>query len=451
MLEHSGKATVSMVNGPASLVEFRLPDVGEGLTEAEIVSWFVQPGDAVTVNQVIVAIETAKAVVELPCPVAGVVEDVHVTAGTVVPVGTRIVSIRPQGMMAETGSAAITAPVEESGAVLVGYGTRSGHDGPSGDAERPQRRRLRHASPTGDSSAHPETPDPETPHPTRARAKPQVRRLARTLGVDLEGVVATGPHGDVTRTDVLAFAEGAQTPLSTEYASTPGDRLVPVRGVQRTMAEAMTRSAFSIPHAMVWRDVDVTRAEELVRGLRSMPSLSGTRVTLLTVASLGVISMVRSYPELQSLWTDDGILERSEVNLGIAVDSPRGLIVPNLKGAGPMAFLEVVRELKALIDRARAGACTPSDLTGGTITITNVGIFDVDGGSPIINPGESAIVALGRVARRPWVLDEGVVPRSVLTISMAFDHRVIDGATAARALSELAGFLTDPAARLLAD
>ena len=233
-------------------------------------------------------------------------------------------------------------------------------------------------------------------------------------------------------------------------ASPSGERIVPVRGVQRAMADAMVRSAFSIPHALVWREVDVSRSQELVRSLRAAPGFAQTRVTFLSVAALAVLAMVREFPQLQSLWTDEGILHRSSVNLGIAVDSPRGLLVPNIKAAQALSPREFAQSLSTLVDRARDGSCTPSDLTGGSLTITNIGVFDIDGGAPIINPGESAIIALGRVAKRPWVVDDRVVAREVMTVSMSFDHRVIDGATAARALSELASFLADPAGRLIA-
>lgn len=422
----------------SAMVDFRLPDVGEGLTEAEIVTWFVEPGDAVTVNQVIVAIETAKAVVELPCPVAGVVAAVHVDAGIVVRVGTPIVSIRPQGALANLDDADTGSDDAPSGAVLVGYGIPAPDEV---DQDSGRRRRRRSAG-----EPLPSVPPVATPI-ARARAKPQVRKLARTLGVDLETIAARGPHGDITRADVLARAQ--ESPGDVE-AMAPGDRLVAVRGVQRAMADAMVRSAFSIPHAMVWRDVDVTRSEELVRSLRAAPGFTGTRVTFLSVAALGVVSMVRAYPDLQALWTDEGILHRSAINLGIAVDSPRGLLVPNIKNAHAMPPREFTQALNHLVSTAREGACTTGDLTGGSITITNIGVFDVDGGSPIINPGESAIVALGSVAQRPWVVEDRVVPRAVMTLSMSFDHRVIDGATASRALSELASFLADPAGRLIA-
>lgn len=429
------------------VVEFRLPDVGEGLTEAEIVSWLVGPGDQVTVNQPIVAIETAKAVVELPCPVAGVVAALHVVPGSVVPVGTAIITIHPQGFALQTSDA---APVETgSGAVLVGYGTRSSTDN---DNERRSIRRQTNSDATpGESQQSPGEPAPSAPSDLaagvseRVRAKPLVRRLARTLDVDLTTVVPTGVHGDVTRADVLAGS-----PRLPHYGSTTTttDQVVPVRGVQRAMADAMTR-ALTIPHALVWRDVDVTRSVDLVDSARRAAGPTSPRITVLTVAGMAVIAMARAFPALQSVWTDEGIRIREQVNLGIAVDSPRGLLVPSIKAANEMTFASFSRSLHSTIEAARAGTCTPADLTGGTITITNIGVLDIDGGAPIINPGESAIIAIGRIVLRPWVVDGHVTARSALTLSMSFDHRVIDGATAARALNVVAMYLEDPAGHLL--
>ncbi|MHB1067972.1 MAG: dihydrolipoamide acetyltransferase family protein [Candidatus Nanopelagicales bacterium] len=434
---------------------FALPDVGEGLTEAEILRWLVRPGDSVVVNQMIVEIETAKAAVELPCPFAGTVEELHVAEGSIVPVGAPIISI------AGTSS----APTPARQAVLVGYGVK--------EDTSPARRRRR-----GPASRPEEAPAVETPAsaapvveeavaPAAAatvevprgpvRAKPLVRKLARERGVDLAKVSPTGAQGEVTRADVMAAALSAGARPGARPGAggdTAGDR-VPVRGVQRAMAEAMVQSAFTAPHVTEWVDVDMSRAMEVVARLRERTSGTDVRVTPMLLVAAGLVRAALAHPRINSTWVDtaegaDVVIHR-EVHLGLAADTPRGLLVPTIRGASGLGLLDLARRIQALIDTARAGRSTPADLTGGTITLTNVGVFGVDGGTPIINPGQTSILAMGRVLDRPWAVGGQVVVRPVMTLSYSFDHRVIDGALGSRALRSVASFLEDPALELLLD
>lgn len=413
---------------------FSLPDVGEGLTEAEILRWLVRPGDVVAVNQMIVEIETAKAAVELPCPFAGVVEELHAAEGQIVAVGSPIISV--------LGDVPAAAPGPQRQAVLVGYGVRE--DGP------PARRRRREAPGTVEA---PEAAVQEQRPMTTVRAKPLVRKLARERGIDISTVPATGQHGEVTRSDVLAAAGGVAMPPSVSSDSA-GDR-VPVRGVQRAMAEAMVQSAFTAPHVTEWVDVDMSRAMEVVQRLREAPSAADVRITPMILVAAGLIRAARLHPRINSTWVDsadgaDVVIHRA-VHLGIAADTPRGLLVPTIKNASALGLVDLARQVQALIDTARAGRSTPADLTGGTITLTNVGVFGVDGGTPIINPGQTSILAMGRVIDRPWVVAGQVVARPVMQLSFSFDHRVIDGALGSRALQSVAAFLQDPALALMMD
>lgn len=408
---------------------FALPDVGEGLTEAEILRWLVQPGDVVAVNQMIVEIETAKAAVELPCPFAGVVHELHASEGAVVPVGAPLISIA-----SETGSAQAEP---QRTAVLVGYGVR--------DVGEPQRRRRKVVEATAGASVE------QPAGRTTVRAKPLVRKLARERGIDLAAVTPTGSQGEVTRADVMALVGGEVTAPS-RSDDRAGER-VPVRGVQRAMAEAMVQSAFTAPHVTEWVDVDMTRALDAVRRLRE--AHAGVRITPMTLVAAGLVRAAREYPRINATWADtaDGadVVIHRDVHLGIAADTPRGLLVPTIRDASSLGLVELARRIQDRIDTAREGRSTPADLTGGTITLTNVGVFGVDGGTPIINPGQVAILAMGRVLDRAWVVDGRVVPRPVMTLSLSFDHRVIDGALGSRALQAIVGFLEDPAMALLVD
>lgn len=407
---------------------FALPDVGEGLTEAEILRWLVAPGDEVVVNQMLVEIETAKAAVELPSPFAGRITELHANAGQVVPVGSPIVTIATD---------AAREPV------LVGYGVGGG-----------ERRRRRAAEPLASSPEPVPTPasteppaDPDAP--MRPRAKPLVRKLAREAGIDLAAVPGTGRDGEVTRADLAAHTSTA----SSAVRPSGRDEVVPVRGVQRAMAEAMVASAFTAPHVTEWVDVDVSRTVELLARLRS--AHPDVKVTPLTIAAAGLVRAAMRHPRVNSTWVDTSegaeVHEHGSVHLGIAADTPRGLLVPTVRDASSLSLLALAARIRDLIETARSGRSTPADLTGGTITLTNVGVFGVDGGTPIINPGQTSILAMGRIVDRAWVVGGQVVPRPVMTLSYSFDHRVIDGGLGSRVLREVADFLEDPAVALVVD
>lgn len=486
-----------------SYQQFHLPDAGEGLTEAEIAAWQVAVGDTVAVNQVIVEVETAKSLVELPSPFAGVVVDLLVPEGETVEVGTPIIVVdtdprgpgEPYRRGDQDGGAAAPAcdPVpaevcvpsgadasvpdtsEGGGSVLVGYGT----------AEAPTRRRARSAaqdSPapgvgqaTGSPAAPAPVPPVRTPAPParpsapqtgvgRALAKPPVRKLARDLGVDLESVQATGPGGIVTREDVLAHTAAAEARTLATY---PGDdqpwlasgtvsadgrqTRVPVKSVRKRTAEAMVTSAFTAPHVTVFHTVDVTRTMKLVRRLREDREFSDVRVTPLLVTAKALLLAVRRHPEINASWDEAAqeIVYKHYVNLGIAAATPRGLVVPNIKDAHRLGLHDLAGEIAALTSTARAGKTSPSDLTDGTITITNVGVFGIDTGTPILNPGEAAILAFGAIRQQPWVHKGTIKPRHVTQLALSFDHRLVDGELGSRVLADVAAVLADPAQALV--
>lgn len=425
-------------------VEFALPDVGEGLTEAEIVHWHVAVGDTVQVNQHIVDIETAKAIVELPSPFSGRVMALHVEAGRVVPVGTSIMALEIMSVAAVI-SADVGIAETEREAVLVGYGVSHG-------GQRRRRLRTPATTPAATPAATPvATPVAAVAQPGRPLAKPPVRALARDLGIDLGTLQPTGPHGDVTRDDVVRAATPQVTATAQVLVAPPvrGER-IPVRGVRRAMAQAMVRSVSTAAHVTEWVDVDVTGTLRLVDDLRGQPAFEGLRVTPLTVVSAAVIHAIRRTPIINSSWIDlpDGSSEIEVypfVNLGIAVASDRGLVVPNVRDAGSLSMSGLARALADLTQRARAGQLTPTDSTDGTVTITNIGVFGIDGGTPILNPGEAAILAMGRIIDRAWVSDGGLCVRPVMQLSLSFDHRIVDGAAGSTFLADVAAYLRDPA------
>ena len=401
---------------------FVLPDLGEGLTAAEIVAWRVAVGDVVSLNQVLVEVETEKAVVELPSPYAGIVLGLLAEAGESVAVGAPIVAV---GTTTEQGEA--REQPEERVPTLVGYG-------PS-DAPPSRRRRVRrpHGGPPG-------TPLPAAGRPLAA---PPVRFMARQRGVDLARVAGHGPGGVITREDLAAHLAGAPP-----WA--PGgerrEARTPVRGVQKHMAEAMVRSVASAPQACVFLTLDVTPTVHLVGRLRENRRFEGLRVTPLAVVARAVLLALRDHAALNSSWDDATaeVVTKHYVNLGIAVAGPSGLVVPNVKDAQDLTLRDLVRALADLADRARTARCTPADLRGGTITVTNVGVFGVDAGVPILNPGEAAILAVGAIARRPWVCADEVAPRDVMTLSLSFDHRLVDGQAASSFLAAVGEILSDP-------
>ncbi|WP_395105295.1 dihydrolipoamide acetyltransferase family protein [Actinomadura sp. SCN-SB] len=432
--------------------QFKLPDVGEGLTEAEIVKWHVAPGDRVEVNQTIVEIETAKAIVELPCPFEGVVTELMAEEGVTVDVGVPIISVDVSG-----GAPAPKPPVEEPvptadepgtvapdepkrQPVLVGYGVKPGTT----------RRRPRKAPVPKAPPARPQVTGNGLPP-----AKPPVRKLAKELGIDLTSLAGSGPGGSITRDDVLTAhraetAPAAQRPPATTVQTTPGpdEERVPVKGVRKSTATAMVTSAFTAPHVTEFLQVDVTETMEAVRRLRTLPEFAEVKVSPLLLVAKALLTAVARTPEANATWVDgpDGaeIVLRRRVNLGIAAATPRGLLVPNIKDAHAKSLPELARALADLTASARAGRATVEDLTGGTITITNVGVFGVDTGTPIITPGEAAILAFGQVRDMPWVHEGELAVRKVTTLALSFDHRVIDGEQGSRVLKDVGDMLEDP-------
>ena len=433
--------------------EFPLPDVGEGLTEAEIVSWKVKPGDTVTVNQVLVEIETAKSLVELPSPFAGTVTELLFEEGATVEVGAPIIRVDSAGGTIElqaprqadvVGEVADPAG-ESSGAVLVGYGS-SGH-GATRRRRRPGAVATTAEGTTADgakaSARRPTTSGSALP----IIAKPPIRKLAKDLDVDLATVTGTGLGGEITREDVVRGAEQASVFRNIETPAWPQEReeRIPVKGVRKAIATAMVQSAFTAPHVSVFTDVNATRTMEFTRRLKDSAQFAGIRVSPLLVMAKAVIWAVQRNPTVNSTWTDTEIIVHHYVNLGIAAATPRGLIVPNIKDAQNLSLRELAMALEQLTVTARDGKTTPADMSNGTITITNLGSFGMDTGTPILNPGEVGIVALGAIKQKPWVVDGEVRPAYVTTVSAAFDHRIVDGDVASRFTADLASVIEEPA------
>lgn len=449
--------------------KFYLPDVGEGLTEAEIVSWKVAPGDAVTINQVLVEIETAKSLVELPSPFAGQVSELLAAEGETVEVGTPIITIATEGhsmltsptpTMAQAAMAneifvtedseidgAVDAKQENSGAVLVGYGV-AGHG-----ATRRRRGKAAVAAPAPAQAAAAATVTPKRPasmpvaEAAPVIAKPPIRKLAKDLDVNLAEVEATGIAGEITRDDVIRHASQAsvfrniQTP---EWPEGREDR-IPVKGVRKAIAKAMVDSAFTAPHVSLFVDVDATRTMEFVKRLKNSPDFAGVKVSPLLIMAKAMIWAVRRNPTVNSTWTDKEIIVHHFVNLGVAAATPRGLVVPNIKESQSMTLLQLAQALEQLTINARDGKTPSEDMMNGTITITNIGVFGMDTGTPILNPGEVGIVALGTIKQKPWVVDGEVRPRYVTTIGASFDHRVVDGDVCSRFLADVASVIEEPA------
>jgi 2-oxoisovalerate dehydrogenase E2 component (dihydrolipoyl transacylase) len=451
--------------------EFRLPDVGEGLTEADIVTWHVKPGDTVTVNQVIVEIETAKAVVELPSPYAGTVSALLVAEGQTVDVGTPIITVNEP----DDGDAA--PPARQP--VLVGYGVKPGSTNRRPRKRPPTRPGSYPATPNGPGAAPPGAAPPGSGAPgaggpgaggpdiagflrQRALAKPPVRRFARDLGVDLGGLTGSGPEGSVTKDDVQkAAGEARDRSLSKEGAPgagpqrladlspggpVPAEERIPVRGVRKHTAAAMVASAFSAPHVTEFLQVDVTETMAAAGRLRGLPEFAGIRVSPLLFVAKALLVAVRRNPMINSSWDEAAqeIVVERPVNLGVAVAADRGLLVPNVKGADALPLASLARAIDELAATARAGKASPSDLAGGTITITNVGVFGVDAGTPILMPSEAAILAFGQVRDMPWVHEGALAVRKVTTLSLSFDHRIVDGQLGSAALRDVGSMLEDP-------
>jgi pyruvate dehydrogenase E2 component (dihydrolipoamide acetyltransferase) len=515
----------------SELRQFKLPDVGEGLTEADIVRWRVQPGDKVTVNQIIVEIETAKAVVELPCPYEGVVADLLAAEGNTVDVGTPIISVQvgasapgssagapgsagsapstvsaaaasagpgsragdlvpalPADAAAEPGSPGGAAPREERQAVLVGYGVRLGattrrtrkpaaaRTGRAGPAAPPApvpaspgvpAAGAAHDSPAAAPSlAPPPTvlvpPAALAPPPARVTvlAKPPVRKLARDLGVDLAALAGSGPKGSITRDDVQAAAGGAgglaepavngaaAIPASAPLAGTAGPReeRIAIRGVRKHTAAAMAASAFTAPHVTEFLQIDITETMAATTRLKAMPEFADIRVSPLLLVAKALLVAAARYPMINSSWDEAAqeIVVKHYVNLGIAAATDRGLVVPNIRDAHALALPDLARALAQLAQTARNGKAALADLQGGTITITNVGIFGVDTGTPLLSPGEAAILAFGQVKDAPWVHEGRLAVRKVTTLALSFDHRIIDGDLGSAVLRDIGAMLADP-------
>lgn len=483
-----------------ALHEFKLPDPGEGLTEADIVTWRVAVGDTVKVNDIVVEVETAKSLVELPIPYAGTVAALLVAEGVTAEVGSPIIVIDDGvGGVAEAEDLE-TAPEADADteegliggttstgrtAVLVGYGIKQT------EAKRRPRRKegLKQsiaeipdvdfpADPGGDPSimvarhstqvlrdvrpveqlAHAHAPAAEHAH---TLAKPPVRKLAKDLGVDLTTVSGTGPEGIITRADVVAASgQGGATATAAApaaYAADPRPReeRVPIKGVRKMTAQAMVASAFTAPHVTEWVEVDVTATMELVDRLKRDKEFRDVKVTPLLILGKAICLAVRRNPDINATWDEAAqeIVVKRYVNLGIAAATPRGLIVPNVKDADRMTLRELAEAIGALTGTAREGRTQPAEMSGGTITITNVGVFGVDAGTPILNPGESAILAFGAVNRRPWVVGEGaderIEPRWVTTLALSFDHRLVDGELGSRFLADVAAIMADPSRALV--
>ncbi len=429
--------------GEAGSTEFRLPDLGEGLADAEIVRWMVAPGDSVTLNQIICEVETAKALVELPSPVVGVVAKLRVSEGETVTVGTAIITFEGADVPAmvemppETPDASIDARTEAPddegrSSMLVGYGPGDG-DSRTGARKRRHAQRQR------------AVPVEQPAVSATVAAKPPVRRLAKERGLELSNLTGTGANGVITRADV----EAASAPTAT--SSTPSrdghdETRVPISGLRKRTAAAMVSSAFTAPHVTEFVTVDVTPTVELVEKLRAHPAFSGRKVTPLLIVSKALLFALERHPELGSRWDEAAqeIVTRREVNLGIAVATPRGLMVPNVKDAAGLTLVELAEALSGLTERARDGKTELSEFSGGTITITNIGGFGIDTGTPIINPGEAGILCVGAIRRQPWEYRDEIALRSVLTLSLSFDHRLVDGFEGSGFLADVARVLADP-------
>lgn len=482
-----------------AIKEFRLPDPGEGLVEADIVTWRVAVGDQVKINDILVEIETSKSLVELPSPYEGTVTGLLVNEGETVDVGVPIIAI-DDGLAAPGTPAAPSGPAAEEAAGdrvanLVGYGPkqtdsrRRPRKGPAGGPEdteaqaqvnstfavsAPVSRRADEREPLQSTAAQslggplpqpgPAAAETSPPSTGPVLAKPPVRKLARDLGIDLAGVAGSGSGGVITRADVEAAAARAAAPA--DVATAPSlapppvyaaaeDQRIPIKGVRKAMAAAMVQSAFTAPHVTVWVEVDVTGTMELVQRIKARREFADVRVSPLLMVAKAVVIALKRNPALNASWDEAAqeIVLKGGVNLGIAAATPRGLIVPNIKSADRLSLLELAQAFANLISAARSGKTTPEDMARGSFTITNIGVFGVDGGLPILNPGEAGILAVGQIVRKPWVVgsgdDERIEPRWVTTVGLSFDHRLADGQQGSTFLADVAQILSDPGMALV--
>ena len=460
--------------------EFNLPDLGEGLTEGEILKWLVSVGDTIELNQPIVEVETAKAAVEIPAKWAGKVVQIHHPEGTMVAVGSPIIAIDtdPSGASASTApdddfsggiadnAAAAAAPsaAEEPGAGLIGGPAPGGRTAVLvGYGPRTTEAKRRPRSTGAPAAAAPVAAAPvaavvETPVPAPvaapasgpALAKPPVRKLARDLGIDLTTVTGTGPQGSITRDD-LAAASSAPAPARVAVAPGEREQRIPIKGVRKLTAANMVQSAFTAPHVTEFLTVDMTRSMKALDRLRADREWRDVRVSPLLMAAKAVLMGLRRHPMVNSSWDEANqeIVVKRDVNLGIAAATDRGLIVPNIASASDMSLRELADAMNELVATAKTGKTTAAAMTGGTFTITNVGVFGVDTGTPILPPGEAAILAFGAVRETPWAYKGKVKLRQVTTLGLSFDHRIIDGELGSKFLRDVGAFLTDPEAALL--
>ncbi|MER6246847.1 dihydrolipoamide acetyltransferase family protein [Streptomyces griseorubiginosus] len=473
----------------ASVREFKMPDVGEGLTEAEILTWYVKPGDTVTDGQVVCEVETAKAAVELPIPYDGVVRELRFPAGTTVDVGTAIIAVDVAGgaptaaepavaepAVAEPAvaepAAAEAAPAEKetksagSGRqpVLVGYGvaTSSTKRRPRKGPEVPFQQAPAVVAVQTELNGHAPAPTAPAAGQPRPLAKPPVRKLAKDLGVDLATVIPSGPDGIITREDVHAAVTPTEAPATApvqapaqaqvvpaapaaSYDSARETR-IPVKGVRKATALAMVGSAFTAPHVTEFVTVDVTRTLKLVEELKQDKDFQGLRVNPLLLIAKALLVAIKRHPDINASWDEANqeIVVKHYVNLGIAAATPRGLIVPNIKDAHAKTLPQLAESLGELVATAKEGRTSPAAMQGGTVTITNVGVFGVDTGTPILPPGESAILAVGAIKLQPWVHKGKVKPRQVTTLALSFDHRLVDGELGSKVLADVAAILEQP-------
>ncbi|GAA1085616.1 dihydrolipoamide acetyltransferase family protein [Nocardiopsis metallicus] len=426
---------------------FALPDLGEGLTDAEIVSWLVTAGDRISVDQPVAEVETAKATVEVPSPYGGTVTELHGAVGDVVPVGAPLITVDtrtaagPSGTTNSStgGTTQTTVPNTRdgsdpaggngaadkgagSGAVLVGYGT--------GQGTRPSRRRVHGAGGPAESTATGGPPTTSTTPPASSVTRvisPLVRRLARENGIDVTALRGSGAGGLILRGDVEASLRASAAP---EPADAPGTHRIPLRGAHRVMAERLARSRREIPEATVWVDADATGMLEL-RGELNEAAPDRPVGVLGLVARFALLGLAR-FPELNAHFDParQEIVRHDAVHLGFAAQTPGGLVVPVVRDAHTLTTRDLSARLGERAEAARSGGLAPADLGGGTFTVNNYGVFGVDGSAAIINHPEAAILGVGRILRRPWVVGDDVVPRAVTELTLTFDHRVCDGAVA---------------------
>jgi 2-oxoisovalerate dehydrogenase E2 component (dihydrolipoyl transacylase) len=440
-------------------ITFNLPDLGEGLTEGEVAAWLVEPGGEVKLNQPFVEVETAKALVEVPSPYDGVLAEHHAEAVETIDVG------KPLATFEVEGADAPPPQKEERTPNLVGYGAREAGskrrkrkgpaEAPAAEAPAPVARSLAPVTPPSviaPSFTPPPAPAPEVPTGP-VLAKPPVRKLAKDLGVDLASVVPTGPNGTVSRADVEGAVAVPPAPAAPQrVAASAQDQRIPIKGVRKLTAQNMVASAFTAPHATVFLTCDVTGMMATVKEFKARKEFADVKVTPLLFVAKAVLLAARRHPMINARWDEAAqeIVVKHDVNLGIAAATPRGLVVPNVKAAQDLTLVELAEALTSLARTARDGKTSPADMSGGTLSITNVGVFGIDTGTPILPPGESAILVFGAVRPQPWVHEGEIAVRQVTTLGLSFDHRLIDGELGSQFLADVGAFLSHPGETLLA-